>query len=127
MSVAPGQNVAAKRKLNASLAESAIGYVGKLLREEAAKLGITTVSIPPQSASQTCPRCGDRHPNNRESQAETPILNVNLAGWATRSHRLHPDLSAATISAQSTNGRPHTGSISQAQPDSRIRIDEPKA
>ena len=61
MSVAPGQNVAAKRKLNASLAESAIGYVGKLLREEAAKLGITTVSIPPQSASQTCPRCGDRH------------------------------------------------------------------
>ena len=118
---------AAKRKLNESLAESAIGYVGKLLREEAAKLGITTVSIPPQSASQTCPRCGDRHPNNRESQAETPFLNVNLAGWATRSHRLHPDLSAATISAQSTNGRPHTGSISQAQPDSRIRIDEPKA
>ena len=77
MSVAPGQNVAAKRKLNASLAESAIGYVGKLLREEAAKLGITTVSIPPQSASQTCPRCGDRHPNNRESQAETPFLNPN--------------------------------------------------
>ena len=40
-SAAPGKNVAAKRKLNESLAESAIGYVGKLLREEAAKLGIT--------------------------------------------------------------------------------------
>ena len=82
-----------------------------------------TVFISPQSASQTCPRCGDRLRNNRESQAETPFLNVNLAGWATRSNRLHPDLPAATISAQSTNGRPHTGSISQAQPDSRI--DEP--
>ena len=125
MSVAPGQNVAAKRKLNASLAESAIGYVGKLLREQAAKLGIPTVSVPPQGTSQTCPRCGHQHPSNRESQAETPFLNVNLAGWATRSNRLHSDLPAATISAQSTNGRPHTGSISPAQHDSRI--DEPKA
>ena len=59
-SAAPGKNVAAKRKLNESLAESAIGYVGKLLRDEAAKLGIPTVSVPPQGTSQTCPRCGDR-------------------------------------------------------------------
>ena len=66
---APGKNVAAKRKLNESLAESAIGHVGKLLREEAAKLDIPTVSVPPQGTSQTCPRCGNRHPSNRESQA----------------------------------------------------------
>ena len=66
---APGKNVKAKRKLNESLAEAAIGHVGKLLREEADKLGIPTVSVPPQGTSQTCPRCGDRHPNNRESQA----------------------------------------------------------
>ena len=62
-SVAPGQNVAAKRKLNASLAEAAIGHVGKLLREAAAKLGIPTVSVPPHGTSQTCPRCGDRYRN----------------------------------------------------------------
>ena len=43
---APGKNVAAKRKLNESLAESAIGHVGKLLREEAAKFGIPTISVP---------------------------------------------------------------------------------
>ena len=55
---APGQNVAAKRKLNESLAESAICHVGKLLREEAAKLGIPTVSVPPHGTSQTCPRSG---------------------------------------------------------------------
>ena len=65
----PGKNVKAKRKLNESLAESAIGYVSKLLREEAAKLGIPTVSVPPQGTSQTCPRCGHRHKDNRESQA----------------------------------------------------------
>ena len=43
------------------------GHVGKFLREEAAKLGIPTVSVPPQGTSQTCPNCG--HRNNRESQA----------------------------------------------------------
>ena len=88
-SAAPGQNVAAKRKLNASLAESAIGYVGKLLREEAAKLGIPTVSVPPQGTSQTCPRCGDRHPNNRESQAVFRCRNCSLYA--------HADWTAAVI------------------------------
>ena len=81
---APGKNVAAKRKLNESLAEAAIGHIGKLLREEAAKLSIPTVSVPPQGTSQTCPRCGDRHPNNRESQAVFRCRNCGLythADW----------------------------------------------
>ena len=56
-----GRNVKAKRKLNESLAEAAIGHTGKLLREEAAKLGINTVSVPAPGTSQTCPRCGYRH------------------------------------------------------------------
>ena len=86
---APGQNVAAKRKLNASLAESAIGYVGKLLREAAAKLGIPTVSVPPHGTSQTCPRCGDRHPDNRESQAVFRCRNCSLYA--------HADWTAAVI------------------------------
>ena len=86
---APGKNVAAKRKLNESLAESAIGHVGKLLREEAAKLGIPTVSVPPHGTSQTCPRCGDRHPNNRESQAVFRCRNCGLYA--------HADWTAAVI------------------------------
>ena len=86
---APGKNVAAKRKLNESLAESAIGHVGKLLREEAAKLGIPTVSVPPQGTSQTCPRCGDRHPDNRESQAAFRCRNCGLYA--------HADWTAAVI------------------------------
>ena len=86
---APGKNVAAKRKLNESLAESAIGHVGKLLREEAAKLGMPTVSIPPQGTSQTCPRCGDRHPKNRESQA---VFRCRQCGLYT-----HADWTAAVI------------------------------
>ena len=81
-SAAPGHNVAAERKLNASLAESAIGHVGKLLREEAAKLGIPTVSVSPHGTSQTCPRCGDRHPNNRESQAVFRCRNCSLYAHA---------------------------------------------
>ena len=79
---APGKNVRAKRKLNESLAEAAIDHVGKLLREEADKLGIPTVSVPPQGTSQTCPRCGDRHPNNRESQAVFRCRNCGLYAHA---------------------------------------------
>ena len=79
-----GNNVDAKRKLNENLAGAAIGHVGKLLCEEAAKLGIPTVSVPPQGTSQTCPRCGDQHPDNRESKAVFRCRNCGLyahAGW----------------------------------------------
>ncbi len=86
---APGKNVQAKRKLNESLTEAAIGHVGKLLREEAAKLGIPTVSVPPHGTSQTCPRCGDRHPSNRESQAVFRCRHCGLYA--------HADWTAAVI------------------------------
>ena len=79
----------AKRKLNESLAESAIGHVDKLLRDEAAKLGIPTVSVPPQGTSQTCPRCGDRHKSNRESEAVFLCRNCGLYA--------HADWTAAVI------------------------------
>ena len=65
----PSKSAADKRKLNEGLSEALIGHVGKLLREEAAKLGIPIVPVPPQGTSQTCPRCGHQHPDNRESQA----------------------------------------------------------
>ena len=78
----PGKNVAAKKKLNESLSEAAIGHVGKLLREEAAKLGIPTVPVPTQGTSQTCPRCGHRHPDNRESQAVFRCRNCGLYAHA---------------------------------------------
>ena len=86
---APGKNVKAKRKLNESLAEAAIGHVGKLLREEAAKLGIPTVSTPPQGTSQTCPRGGNRHQSNRKSQAVFRYRNCGLYA--------HADWTAAVI------------------------------
>ena len=85
----PSKNSKAKRKLNESLAEAAIGHVGKLLTEEAAKLGIHTVSVPPQGTSQTCPRCRDRHKENRESQAEFRCRNCGLYA--------HADWTAAVI------------------------------
>ena len=78
----PGKNVAAKKKLNESLSEAAIGHVGKLLREEAAKLGIPTVTVPPQGTSQTCPRCNHRHQDNRESQAVFRCRNCGLYAHA---------------------------------------------
>ena len=79
---APSKNVAAKKRLNDSLAESAIGHIRKVLREEASKLGIPTVSVPPHGTSQTYPRCGDRHPSNRESQAVFRCRNCGLCAHA---------------------------------------------
>ena len=78
----PGKNVRAKRKLNESLSEAAIGHVGKLLCEEAAKLGIPTVTVPPQGASQTCPRRGHQHPDNRDSQVVFRCRNCGLYAHA---------------------------------------------
>ena len=85
----PSKNVAAKRKLNQSLAEAAIGDVGTLLREQAAKLGTPTVSVPPPGTSQTCPRRGDRRRNNCERQAVFRCRNYGL--------HTHDDWIAAVI------------------------------
>ena len=80
---APGKNVAAKSKLNESLAESAISYVGKLIREAAAKLGIPTVSIPPQGTSQT--------------GTGTTARAKRCSGAGLRSLYAHADWTAAVI------------------------------
>ena len=86
---APGKNVKAKRKLNERLAEAAIGHIAKLPHEEAAKLGIPTVSVPPQGTSTTCPHCNHRHLKNRESQAVFRCRNCGLYA--------HADWTAAVI------------------------------
>ncbi len=77
----PNQNSTMNRKLNESLAEAAIGHVGKL--------GLPTVSVPPHGMSQTCPRCGERHPSNRESEAMFRCRNCGLYA--------HADWTAAVI------------------------------
>ena len=65
----PGQNVSAKKGLNRSLAEAALGMTGDLLQQVAAKLKIPTMKVPAAGSSQSCPSCSYRHQKNRESQA----------------------------------------------------------
>ena len=65
----PGQNVAGKKGLNRTLAEASLGLTGDLLQQEAAKLKIPVMKIAAAGSSQSCPSCGHRHRNNRESQA----------------------------------------------------------
>ena len=57
--------------------------------EAAAKLGTPAVSVPAPATSQICPRCGDRHPDNRESQAVFRCRNCGLYA--------HADWTAAVI------------------------------
>ena len=66
---APGKNVAAKQGLNRTLAEASLGLTGDLLRQESAKLKIPVMKVAAAGSSQSCPSCGHRHRNNRESQA----------------------------------------------------------
>ncbi len=101
----PGRNVAAKRKLNESLAEAAIGHTGKLLREEAAKLGIPTVSVPPQGTSPTCPRCGDR--TGTTARAER-CSGAGIAVFTPTPIGLPPSSSATGPMSGTANGRQDT-------------------
>ena len=65
----PGTGVAAKKRLNRSLAEASLGLTGDLLQQEAAKLKIPVMKVHAAGSSQSCPSCSYRHRNNRESQA----------------------------------------------------------
>ena len=80
----PGKNVAAKQGLNRSLAEASLGLTSDLLQQEAAKLKIPIMKVPAAGSSQSCPSCGHRHRNNRESQAVFRCRRCNFqanADW----------------------------------------------
>ena len=65
----PGVNVAAKRALNRAIAEASMGETNQIIHRECERLGIPVLPVPAAGTSQTCPRCGHRDPQNRESQA----------------------------------------------------------
>ena len=65
----PGVNVAAKRALNRAIAEASMGETNQIIHRECERLGIPVLPVPAAGTSQTCPRCGYRDPQNRESQA----------------------------------------------------------
>ena len=72
----PGRN--AKAGLNKALANVALGQNQRILANQAQKRGIHIISVPAPGTSQTCPRCGFRHRQNRESQAS---FRCRLCGW----------------------------------------------
>ena len=65
----PGVNVAAKRALNRAIAEAGMAETNRIIYRECERLGIPVLPVPAAGTSQTCPRCGYRDPQNRESQA----------------------------------------------------------
>lgn len=75
----PGVNVAAKRALNRAIAESSMGETNRIIYREAERLGLPVLPVPAAGTSQTCPRCGYRDPNNRESQAVFHCQRCNFS------------------------------------------------
>ena len=65
----PGFNVSAKRALKRAISQAGMGETNLIIRRECEKAGITFLPVAAVGTSQTCPRCGCRNPENRESQA----------------------------------------------------------
>ena len=78
-----------KAGLNKALANAALGQNQRILANQAQKRGIHIIPVPAPGTSQTCPRCGFRHRQNRESQAS---FRCRLCGWPG-----HADHSASVI------------------------------
>lgn len=85
----PGVNVAAKRALNRAIAEASMGETNRIICREAERLEIPVLPVPAAGTSQTCPRCGHRDPQNRESQAVFHCQRCNFPD--------HADFSASRI------------------------------
>ena len=65
----PGVNVNAKRALNRAISQAGMGETNLLIRRECERAGISFLPVAAAGTSQTCPRCGCRDAENRESQA----------------------------------------------------------
>lgn len=73
-----GINVAAKRALNRAIAEAGMGETNQIIRRECERLALPFLPVPAAGTSQTCPRCGHRAPQNRESQAVFKCQRCNF-------------------------------------------------
>ena len=85
----PGKSVAAKRGLNRSMSEAGLSDTLTILVAQFAKQGKPVWRTRAAGSSQTCPRCGDRHKGNRESQA---VFLCRKCGF-----RANADCAAAVI------------------------------
>ena len=85
----PGVNVSAKRALNRAISQAGMGETNLLIRRECERAGIAFLPVAASGTSQTCPRCGCRDPENRESQA---VFNCKYC-----SLRDNPDFTASRI------------------------------
>ena len=85
----PGKSVAAKRGLNRSMAEAGLSDTLTILAAQFRKQGKPVYPVKAAGSSRTCPRCGDRHKKNRESQA---VFLCRKCGF-----RANADCAAAVI------------------------------
>ncbi len=79
---AHGKNVAQKRSLNAAMAAAGLADSRTILAAQAQKRGIPVLEVLAPGSSQACPRCGDRHRANRETQAVFRCRNCGYQGNA---------------------------------------------
>ena len=86
---AAGKGRRRKAGLNRSLAAVGLSENQQILVNQCLKRGIHIIPVPAPGTSQTCPRCGHRHRENRESQAS---FRCRHCGWAG-----HADHSAAQV------------------------------
>ena len=86
---AAGKGRRCKAGLNRSLAAVGLSENQQILVNQCLKRGIHVIPVSATGTSQTCPRCGHRHRENRETQAS---FRCRHCGWAG-----HADHSAAQV------------------------------
>jgi transposase len=85
MRSARGRGRRRKAGLNRALADVTLGKNQRIVANQAQKRGIHIIPIPAPGTSQTCPRCGYRHRENRESQASFRCHQCEWRGNADHS------------------------------------------
>ena len=89
MRSASGPGKKRKTALNHSLALASLSSLNRILGMQCLKRGVQVLPVPARGSSQSCPNCGYRHRNNRETQA---MFRCRSCGWTGNA-----DKSAAII------------------------------
>lgn len=85
MRSASGPGKRSKTALNHSLAMASLSSLNRILGLQCLKRGVHVLPVPARGSSQSCPNCGYRHRNNRETQAMFRCRNCGWTGNADKS------------------------------------------
>jgi IS605 OrfB family transposase len=102
----PGSMVKQKSGLNKSILDQGWGYLKEFIRYKAEWFGCELILVNPKNTSQTCPKCGNIHKDNRLSQSQFKCTdcsyenNADIVGALNVLERGHRSLACGDFSLE---------------------------